>query len=421
MSLLPSHSHGNDDLVLIRDRVASDLRENVLPFWTRNTWDEVHGGFITHLDREGNRSGVTDKYLVMQARMIWVLAAAHRHGIADRGYLALAGAGMEWFVEHMWDARHGGFWWSVRADGRPLSKRKWIYGQAFAIYALSEYALASGDAQALAWAERVFDLLQEKAGDGELGYVERFGRRWRPEWRPHLHRPRRAKTLDSHMHLMEAVTALWQASGKDRHRSSLQALMELLIQRAIHPEHGCGMDNFFDRSWRRQFIHPERRIATSYGHNAELAWLLLEASKALGEPSNARLEVATRLVDHMLAYGFDPERGGVAMYGPHTGPVTAAQHLPERRLVKNWWEQAETLVALVELYRHTGSASYRAALRRQFEWIWSYQIDHEGGDWHRVLNWDGSAVLPGAKGDEWKCAYHNARALMRVERALSGF
>lgn len=414
------NSQTDDDLVSIRDRAAMHLRENILPFWTRNTWDEVHGGFITHLDRQGNRSGISDKYLVMQARMIWALAAAHRQGISDRGYRQLAGKGVEFLLERMWDGRYGGFFWAVDVNGNPLNPNKWIYGHAFAIYGLSEYALVTGDAQALEWAERIFDLLEDRAGDGAEGFFERFNRRWHLPWRRVLQGRARFKTLDSHMHVMEAFTTLYLASGKERHRVALQNVMELLIDRAIHSVHGCGVDNPFNRNWERSYIVNERQWATSYGHNAELAWLLLETSKVLKESCDARLEVAKRLVDHMLAYGFDSQRGGVTMFGPFSGPVTKAGHLPERRLQKNWWEQAETLVALAELYRRTRSVSYRDALVRQFEWIWNFQIDHQGGDWHRTLSWDGSRVLPGAKGDEWKCAYHNGRAMMRVEQALCG-
>ena len=410
----PEAGAADPELDSIRVRAARDLRENVLPFWTRHTWDRDSGGFITHLDHRGRPTGVRDKYLVMQARMIWSLSAAHRHGIDDRGYLALAADGVEFLLSRMWDPRHAGFFWSVRADGRPLKTWKWLYGHAFAIYALAEYHLASGDAQGLERAARVFDLLQEKALDGALGYRERFDRRWRPRWRKrHSH-----KTLDAHMHLLEALLPLSRASGRQDHRRALREVMTIVLERTIHPEHGCGIDPF-DRYWRLQTSQYDLALTTSYGHNAELAWLLLDAGAELGELRET-LPVARRLVDHLLAYGFDAERGGVALYGPHCGAVTQARGLSGLRLTKSWWEQAETLAALVSLWGQTREEPYRTALVRHFDWVWSRQIDHEAGDWHRRLSWEGERLPPSDKGDEWKCAYHNARALMRTERDLSG-
>ncbi len=64
-------------LALIRQRAESTLKDNVLPFWTRNTWDQEYGGFLTRLDRRGELLDKSEKVLMMQARMIISLSAAH--------------------------------------------------------------------------------------------------------------------------------------------------------------------------------------------------------------------------------------------------------------------------------------------------------------------------------------------------------
>ena len=56
-----------------------------MPFWANNTWDEEYGGFLTRLDRRGQRLDDLEKVLMMQVRMIHSLSAAHRHGLRDRG------------------------------------------------------------------------------------------------------------------------------------------------------------------------------------------------------------------------------------------------------------------------------------------------------------------------------------------------
>ena len=131
-------------LAAILTRTESALADDILPFWTRETWDEESGGFITYLDRAGRRSGPTGKFLMTQAGMIWALAAAHRHGVESQGYLELARRGVQFFLEKMWDQDHGGFVWQVARDGHVIDPRKDTCGQAVAIYALTEYAIRWG-------------------------------------------------------------------------------------------------------------------------------------------------------------------------------------------------------------------------------------------------------------------------------------
>ena len=99
---------------------------------------------------------------------------------------------------------------------RIIDNQKIVYGQSFAIYALAVYAKTFHDVQALFYAEKCFELLQVYAAEtSKGGYWEMFSREWR------LCSPGSAggdrKTLDVHMHLMEAYTALYCASGKDIH------------------------------------------------------------------------------------------------------------------------------------------------------------------------------------------------------------
>ncbi len=402
----------------IRSRLPSilrhaerDLAENVLPFWARAS-DGEHGGFITHLDRDGRRLGTTDKYLVMQARLVWTFAAAHRHGLTRHGYLALAGRGVHFLLDKMWDREHGGFFWIVGRDGAPLDTRKRAYGQGFAIYALAEYAAAAGDPRALAWAERTFDLLIAHAADGDLGFREEFVRDWTPAPPPLGER----KTLDTHLHLLEMLIALAGTTKREAHAAALTRVLDILLRRVVHGRDRYAAD-LFDRSWRPSDDWRHRR-RVNYGHDAELAWLALEAVDLLGRP---RIEIRDRvlgLIDHALAYGFDRTRGGIAHYGPPAGAVTHAIYLNPARLAKLWWPQAEMLVATIEAYRWTGRARYLVAFEKQFEWVWRHQVDHEAGDWFEAVTWREGRPLSLRKGHDWKDAYHQSRAWMEVSRRL---
>lgn len=56
---------------------------------------------------------------------------------------------------------------------------KHLYGQGFALYGLSEYAIASGDSSATALAQQLFGILEDYAYDSQYGgYREFFLRDW---------------------------------------------------------------------------------------------------------------------------------------------------------------------------------------------------------------------------------------------------
>src|SRR5262249_55847629 len=102
-------------------------------------------------------------------------------------------------------------------DGQILDGRKDVDAHAYALQALAEYALATRDAHALAWAERLFDLLERRAADGPLGYASSFERDWSPAADPAL----AGKRVGAHMHLMTAFGTLAAASTRPAPRAAL--------------------------------------------------------------------------------------------------------------------------------------------------------------------------------------------------------
>ena len=63
----------------------------------------------------------------------------------NKRLLEAAKLGVDFFIKYFWDPHYGGWYWKTKRDGTVIDDGKVTYGQSFAIYALFEYSLATGD------------------------------------------------------------------------------------------------------------------------------------------------------------------------------------------------------------------------------------------------------------------------------------
>lgn len=409
----------------MKQEIQRNLEEGILPFWIKNGIDHENGGYLLNFDENGKALGDSEKMLVTQTRMIWGFSILAREYKSEE-YLAYAKQGVDFFIRNFWDEEYGGWYWTVEPDGKMIDGGKVVYGQTFVIYALSEYALASGDKKALEYAEKTFDLLQKYAADTlNGGYYENLERDW----------SRAAygagagdiKSLNIHMHMLEAYTTLYECSGQEIHKRKLQEVIDLVLQKMTDMNIGCGFDQFGPELVRRPAISIPRtwtqdresnsEIADSvdttfYGHNIELAWLLNRANDVLGNPYHTYDYVEKTLVDHSLKYGFDYIYGGVFYAGPYVGEAT--------KLEKEWWENCEALIGFWDAYEHLGDEKYVDAFIKTWEFCSKYMINHEVGEWYQLLSREGD-VLVGCIGNAWKGIYHTGRAMLECKRRLEKY
>lgn len=406
------------------EEIKNHIDTELLPFWEKRGVDPQYGGYLVCCDEEGKLRAEEDKYIVTQTRMIWAYSHyARKYG--KKEYLPWAKQGVEFFLRHFWDEEYGGWIWRTTREGAALDYGKVVYGQTFAIYALAEYTLASGDPTGLAYAERTFDLLQKYCADTRYGgYYENLERDWT------LSEPGFAagdlKSLDIHMHTLEAYTTLYECSGKEIHKRKLLEVIGIILDHMVNAEIGCGYNQFdvqfgrkpainIRRTWNAERetgeVIEEPKDTTSYGHNMELAWLLHRAAQVMGLEAGAYDEICQRLIDHGLKYGFDWERGGVYRDGPHEGAPLVED--------KEWWQNCESLVGLLDAYETTGEERYAKAFLKNWEFDTAYMINHSAGEWRQLLAKDGRALVP-QLGNPWKAMYHTGRAmlecLLRLEK-----
>ncbi|WP_435356862.1 AGE family epimerase/isomerase [Emticicia sp. SJ17W-69] len=403
----------------LREEIVSYLNNGLLPFWISRTVDTQYGGFLTHFDEFGNDSGEDEKSLIAQSRSVFTYSSAHRAGYGGGKLAEMARHGVDFLLNKMWDEEHGGFYWMMNRKGEVVIDEKIVYGHSFAIYSLSEYTLATGDPRGREYAEKVFDLLQKHAVDTFYGgYWEMFHRNWE------LKGPGAAggdrKTLDAHMHLMEAFTTLYECTGQQVHRRKLLESIELLTKKIMHPKYGTGIPQFwadwtvapqikFDIVWGWDRFSEDGQKAsaednTSYGHNAEFAWLLMHALDILKLPYDLHHEQIQKSFSHSVDNGIDWEFGGVFVEGSHAGEVYDRE--------KEFWQQAEMLIGMLDAYRYLKDEKYWNAYVNVHRFVFDKMINHKLGEWWPLMTRQGEPIWRHMS-HSWKINYHDVRSMVQ--------
>ena len=413
-----------EQIIAHKTEVENHLTNELLPFWLDRCKDEKYGGFVTHFDAAGKDSGEDQKALIAQARTVYTMASAHRAGYGDGKCAEFAAHGVDFLLDKMWDKQFGGFFWTMDRKGNVEIDKKILYGMSFAMYSLSEYTLATGDRRGLEYAEKTFDLMQKFCADTMYGgYFEMFERDWR------LCGPGSAggdrKTLDFHMHLMEAMTTLYECSGLDVHLMRLKQDIGLLTKRILHPEFATGIPQFwadwriapqikFDIVWGLDRFSEEGQKTnaednTSYGHNVEFAWLLLHALEIMGQDPKPYKTILKKQFNHAADNGIDHEFGGVYVEGPHSGGVHDRE--------KEFWQQAEVMIGMLDACLLFGPEKYWPVYTNIHRFVFDKMIDHDIGEWRPLLTRQGEPIWTHMS-NSWKINYHTVRSMIQCIKRL---
>ena len=391
--------------------IKRELVEGILPFW-RELADTDRGGFYGAVDCNGTVDREAPRSAVLTARILWTFAAAARafRGPRDR---EMADHAFGYLAEQFWDHKYEGVYWMLDANGRPLSDRKQVYAQAFALYALAEHHRATQDDDSLSLARRLYHLLEDHASDRvNGGYLEAAGRNWGAldDMRLSEKDLNCPKSMNTNLHVMEAYTNLLRVWPDRDLKASQTALLNVTMDRIIDNDTG-HFRLFFDKQWNSLTGH------ISFGHDIEGSWLLVGAAEVLGQPEV--LERARRLAIKIAyaVYEQARDRDGSLFY-----EADSSGNLVDPN--KHWWAQAEAMVGFYNAYQLSGDKDFFDASHQLWRFISERVIDRAHGEWHAKLKptcepftaaEDGDACLAGP----WKCPYHNSRACLEMIARLS--
>ena len=386
------------------------LQENIASFWYNKSLDRVNGGYTINYDQKGDLKGPGTKMIVTQARTMWLFARLTRAGYGGDKYTEAAEHGYRFLKEKMWDVENGGFYWEVDATGdEKLKTKKHLYGQCFALYAISEYYLATQRQDVLDFAIRFFELLEEKSHDKMYGgYIEFFNEDWTPvpaDESSYMGAPAGMKLMNTHLHLMEAMTTFYRACKMPLARERLLELINIESNAVVRKNLGACTDKY-DRDWTPRLEAAYARI--SYGHDIENIWLLMDACDAAGISNYPYADLYRTLFDYSYQYGYDRSAGGFYYSGLFNKPADT--------LTKVWWVEAEAVVSALYMHRLTGDPKYLDIFRQTCDYIEKHLVDFEHGEWH--ANVTASGVIQGDKADAWKAGYHSGRSMIECMEIL---
>jgi mannose/cellobiose epimerase-like protein (N-acyl-D-glucosamine 2-epimerase family) len=346
--------------------MAAWMREQALPLWAASGFDTEAGRFEEGLTFGREPRLEAPIRLLVQARQIFAYALAERRqwhsGSKELVERAFAAMKRDYFRP---DGRDG--WvFSIARDGSVVDATRDLYAHAFVLLAVASHVQATGREEGLEVARDTIAFLdREMMAPLGGGYLETL---------PAREGPRRQ---NPHMHLFEAMLALWECSGDPRFLERSGQLFDLFLRRFFQDRQGVLLE-YYDSA-----LNPLSGAGETVepGHHFEWCWLLRRYEKASGDGRVG--SIVDRLYEHAGRAGFDADGLLVDEVRPE-GVVARAS----RRL----WPMTEAIKSdLAEALRGRIGAGERAVASTQALYRLFLKPAPEGG-WVDRLGPDGTPL-----------------------------
>ncbi len=387
----------------LKKQFENELTDNILYYWIKEVYDPRRKMFFGRISNEGEKFPEAPLSAVFITRIMWTFSAAYR--IYPTGlHKKMADEAFRILLSFFWDQQNGGIYWSVFPNGKPQDRKKQFYAEAFFIYALSEYYLAFNDEKAKQMAVSMFLLMEKHAFDREYGgYIEANTADWKDTNDQRLS-PKDLdvkKSMNTHLHILEAYTNLYRIYKDDHLKVRLGELIRIFLDKIIDSKTN-HLILFFDRDW------SVRSEIDSYGHDIESTWLLCEAAEILNDKVLlAEVErVALQITEVTITEGLAKQGG-----------LYYEKEVTELKEEFHWWPQAEAVIGFFNAWQISKDKKYLHLSLESWEFIQNNIIDKKNGEW---LWGVGSNLKPLEmdKINTWKAPYHNARMCMEMMRRL---
>lgn len=244
------------------------LLYDALPLWSSLGFDHSTGRFQERLSWLRRPVPGVPRRLLSQARQVFVLASVGKEeGTAKVIEAALLGFRS---MERDFFRRDGGHGWvfAIDGEGEVLDARRDFYGHAFVLLAAAAIYDLTKDPSIIELVRATLKFLDDYLRvDTTSGYWE--------SW------PKRAefRRQNPHMHLLEAMLALWECTGDAEYLDRAKELYLLFSRKFFHPTSGMIIEMF------EEDLSPASGSGGGVaepGHMYEWIWLLRRLEYATG-------------------------------------------------------------------------------------------------------------------------------------------
>lgn len=387
------------DLLSLKDEFSSELID-LLAFWSSSSIDKKNGGFIGKMDHFGKIDHQASKGCILNTRILWTFSAAYRIFKLE-AYKKMADRAYAYITSCFWDKDNSGLFWELDALGMQMNTKKQAYAQGFGIYAFSEYYRATGNDTSLAFAQELYEIMENKFWDFQFtGYFEALTQDWQimDDMRLSAKDLNTPKSMNTHLHILEAYTNLYRVWPDPKLKNNIQSLIQIFTNK-IYDRKTNHLNLFFEANWTTHFQE------ISFGHDIEGAWLLNEADMIIhnGVLSSEVKSVTAKLVEATINEGLDAD--GSVFYERNGAQLDSDKH---------WWPQAEGLVGFMDAYGLEGNEEHLKRVRKLWNFIKSHMIDTTNGEWYWRVDQQNNPIVTENKVGFWKSPYHNSRAMMEL-------
>lgn len=359
---------------------------NILNFWKSHA---IQGKrFATKVSTNGTFSFTEPLGSLYIARVLYGASAAGRY-TGDPSYKEIAELAYH-TLRNQLSNPNGGYYWAVDENGGIVHDSMHVsFVQAFVLYGLGEYYALTADSEVKKDLFLQIDFIESKIRNISDGsYLDGFDHDWNPLQNQY-------KSLGTHLHLLEAYSKFIEVTGHLIYERSVENLLEILHNRFVNTGR-AEIYHQFDKNW--NLLPNEIWI----GHNVEAAWIFLRSAQIIEhkELIEKSKQLLVKLCDNAIEKGFDKQYGGMINRFKNDEPVTTN---------KEWWPQAESVIAFLNCYQVSHDKKYLSYAIRLLEYIDYTFSDSVNGEWFDTVTREGEPLLNQAKLHLWKSMYHNVR------------
>ena len=378
----------------LAEKYKTELIENVIPFWEKNSLDIQNGGYFTCLDRTGNVFD-TDKFIWLQGRQVWMFSTLYNKVEQKAEWLRMAVHGAKFLQQYGHDGNLN-WYFSLTREGKPLIQPYNIFSDCFATMAFGQLFKSTENKEYGVIAKKTFENILNRSGNPKGKFNKTVSE------------TRSLKGFSLPMILCNLSLEIEHLLPGELVEKTIESVIHEVLHVFYHQDSGLILENVnpdgsFSNSFEGRLLNP--------GHAIEAMWFMMDLSVRLRRPklANRAVEIALR----SLKYGWDEKYGGIFYFMDIKG-------FPPQQLEwdqKLWWVHVETLIAMIKGFQLTGNSECLKWFEKVHDYTWSHFRDPEHGEWFGYLNRQGEVLLP-LKGGKWKGCFHIPRGLMQCWKIL---